>query len=223
MATVVSMLLARSLKLPEFYWVPISTVVILLSTINPMTLAWQRFAGTGLGAAMGALIATFFGPSWAVYGGGIFICGILCSVLRLGTAYRFAAITFTIVLLGCAPASAVDCRHPQVCRGVVGNCGGSGGDLGVAGGGPRGGLVRSKASDRKCLTQTVISGRASALLEPYSVHIRLRVVLLCSTPQTPRVDNSLQISQLRQVTVLLVTTHGGTYVIFFFRTRGLGW
>jgi uncharacterized membrane protein YccC len=102
-ATVVSMLLARSLKLPEFYWAPISTVVILLSTINPMTLAWQRFAGTALGAALGALIATLFGSgwgaSWVVYGAGIFVCGILCSVLRLGTAYRFAAITLTIVLL----------------------------------------------------------------------------------------------------------------------------
>jgi len=33
-ATVASLLLARSLKLPEFYWAPISTIVILLSTIN---------------------------------------------------------------------------------------------------------------------------------------------------------------------------------------------
>src|SRR5947208_4508185 len=41
-ATVASLLLARSLKLPEFYWAPISTIVILLSTINPLTLAWQR-------------------------------------------------------------------------------------------------------------------------------------------------------------------------------------
>src|SRR6266576_3260328 len=53
-ATVASLLLARSLKLPEFYWAPISTIVILLSTINPLTLAWQRFAGTALGAAPGA-------------------------------------------------------------------------------------------------------------------------------------------------------------------------
>ena len=98
-ATVVSLLLARSLKLPEFYWAPISTIVILLSTINPMTLAWQRFAGTALGAALGALIATWFTPNWAVYGGGIFICGILCSLLRVEGAYRFAAITLTIVLL----------------------------------------------------------------------------------------------------------------------------
>jgi uncharacterized membrane protein YccC len=102
-ATVASLLLARSLKLPEFYWAPISTVVILLSTIDPMTLAWQRFAGTALGAALGAVIATLVGPSWgpnwAVYGGGIFVCGILCSVLRVGSAYRFAAITLTLVLL----------------------------------------------------------------------------------------------------------------------------
>jgi len=98
-AAVVSMLLARSLKLPEFYWAPISTIVIVLSTINPMKLAWQRFAGTALGAALGALIATFFNSSWAAYGGGIFVCGILCSLLRVGSAYRFAAIALSIVLL----------------------------------------------------------------------------------------------------------------------------
>jgi uncharacterized membrane protein YgaE (UPF0421/DUF939 family) len=95
----VSLLLARSLKLPEFYWAPISTIVILLSTINPLTLAWQRFAGTALGAAMAALVASFFRPSWIVYGVSIFVCGLLCSLLRLGGAYRFAAITLTIILL----------------------------------------------------------------------------------------------------------------------------
>lgn len=98
-ATVVSLLLARGLKLPEFYWAPISTIVILLSTINPLTLAWQRFAGTAVGAALAALIATYARPNWIVYGVGIFVCGILSSVLRLGSAYRFAAIALTIVLL----------------------------------------------------------------------------------------------------------------------------
>ena len=98
-ATVASLLLARSLKLSEFYWAPISTIVILLSTINPFTLAWQRFAGTALGAALGALIATVFRSSWMVYGAGVFVCGILCSLLRLNSAYRFAAITLSIVLL----------------------------------------------------------------------------------------------------------------------------
>jgi uncharacterized membrane protein YgaE (UPF0421/DUF939 family) len=72
---------ARSLKLAEFYWAPISTVVILLSAIDPLRLAWQRFAGTALGAALGALIATFFRPGWMVYGAGIFICGTVRSLL----------------------------------------------------------------------------------------------------------------------------------------------
>lgn len=98
-ATVVSLLLARQLKLPEFYWAPISTIVIMLSTINPLSLAWQRFAGTAVGAAVGALLATFAGSNWAVYGAGIVLCGVLCAILRLGNAYRFAAITLSIVLL----------------------------------------------------------------------------------------------------------------------------
>src|SRR5215469_13951879 len=99
-ATVMSLLLARKLlRLPEFYWAPISTIVILLSTINPLSLAWQRFVGTALGAALGALIAMFFTSNWVVYGLGIFVCGILCGLLRLGSAYRFAAITLSIVLL----------------------------------------------------------------------------------------------------------------------------
>jgi uncharacterized membrane protein YgaE (UPF0421/DUF939 family) len=98
-ATVVSLLLARGLKLPEFYWAPISAIVILLSTINPLTLAWQRFAGTAVGAVVGALIASYPRQNWIVYGAGIFFCGVLIAVLRLGAAYRFAAITLSIVVL----------------------------------------------------------------------------------------------------------------------------
>ena len=98
-ATVVALVFARRLSMSEFYWAPISTIVILLSTIDPLTLAWQRFVGTALGAFLGALIATYFHPNWIVYGAGIFVCGVLSSILRLGSAYRFAGIALTIVLL----------------------------------------------------------------------------------------------------------------------------
>lgn len=98
-AAVVSLLLARGLNQPEFYWAPISTIVILLSPINPMALGWQRFAGTAMGAALGALIASYFEPNWVVYGIGIFVYGIFSAILWLHAAYRFAAITVTIVLL----------------------------------------------------------------------------------------------------------------------------
>ena len=99
---VLAMLLARLLRLPEFYWAPISAIVIIQSTIDPKTLAWQRFAGTALGAAMGALIGTVFPASptntW-VYAGAIFLAGVLCVLLRFRGAYRFAAITLSIILL----------------------------------------------------------------------------------------------------------------------------
>jgi uncharacterized membrane protein YgaE (UPF0421/DUF939 family) len=98
-ASTISLLVARLLRLPEFYWAPISTIVVILSTIPPRTLAWQRFVGTAIGAALAALIATFFQPNWIVYGIGLFLCGIVCAVFRVSAAYRFAAIALTIVLL----------------------------------------------------------------------------------------------------------------------------
>lgn len=99
LAAVAAMLLARLLKMPEYYWAPISTIVIIQSTIPPRTLGWQRFVGTALGAVLGAAIATFFHPTAVVYAMGILLCGLLAWSLRVGGAYRFAAITLSIILL----------------------------------------------------------------------------------------------------------------------------
>jgi uncharacterized membrane protein YgaE (UPF0421/DUF939 family) len=98
-AVLISVLAARHLNLPEYYWAPISTIVIMQSTLDPLTLGWQRFAGTALGAVLAALIAQFFGFHVLAYAAGVFVCGLLCWVLRIGAAYRFAAITMSIVLL----------------------------------------------------------------------------------------------------------------------------
>ncbi|HLO01184.1 MAG TPA: FUSC family protein, partial [Pyrinomonadaceae bacterium] len=104
------------------YWAPISTIVILLSVTDPLALAWQRFVGTALGAVLGALIATYFNANWMVYGAGILVCGLLSAVLRLGSAYRFAAITLTIVLLithGRPPWIVASHRFVEVSLGIA--------------------------------------------------------------------------------------------------------
>ena len=98
-ATLISLLIARALKFPEYYWAPISTIVILQSNIHHLHGAWQRFVGTALGAALGAAIATFVGRNAAAYAAGIFVCGIIACLLRSWSAYRVAGITLTIVVL----------------------------------------------------------------------------------------------------------------------------
>ena len=98
-ATLVSLLVARALKFPEYYWAPISTIIIMQSSMQPFQGAWQRFVGTALGAALGAAIATYVGRSAVVYALGIFACGVLAAFSRSWSAYRVAAITFSIVVL----------------------------------------------------------------------------------------------------------------------------
>jgi uncharacterized membrane protein YccC len=98
-ATLVSLLLARALKFPEYYWAPISTIIIMQSSVQPFQGAWQRFVGTALGATLGAAIASYVGRGTLVYAIGIFVCGVLAAFSRVWSAYRVAAITFSIVVL----------------------------------------------------------------------------------------------------------------------------
>ncbi len=100
LAAVASFLIARLLRMPEAYWATISTIIVMQSTLGAaLTVSWQRFAGTVLGAASGALLSTCFHSNLAVFGAGVFLLGLLSAVLRLGTAYRFAGVTLAITML----------------------------------------------------------------------------------------------------------------------------
>ena len=100
-AAVVSLMLAGAFKLPEAYWAAITTIVVMQSTLGAaLKVSGQRFAGTALGAAAGALIAMYLPPTAIVFGAGIFALGLVCAVLNLDrAAYRFAGITLAIILL----------------------------------------------------------------------------------------------------------------------------
>jgi uncharacterized membrane protein YccC len=100
-AAVASLLIARLFQLPEAYWAAIATMIAMQSTLGA---AWSvskdRLAGTALGAAAGALLATSAGQNIAVFGAGVFALGVLCAILRVERgAYRYAGITLVIVML----------------------------------------------------------------------------------------------------------------------------
>ena len=100
-AAVASLLVARSFRLPEAYWAPITTLVITQSSLGAaFKVSWQRIAGTALGALVGAIVASRFGPRVLVFGAGVFLLGLLCAAARSDrSAYRFGGVTLAIVLL----------------------------------------------------------------------------------------------------------------------------
>jgi uncharacterized membrane protein YgaE (UPF0421/DUF939 family) len=100
-AAVMSYLIARLFRLPEAYWAPISTLIGMRSTLGAaLPVSVQYFAGTAVGAAVGAVAATYFSESVWVFGVAVLIVGLLCALLRVERgAYRYAATTLVIVML----------------------------------------------------------------------------------------------------------------------------
>jgi len=101
MAAIVSLIVARFFRLPEAYWAPITTLVITQSSLREtLSVSWQRFVGTALGAIIGAVVASYVGANLLVFGGCVFILGIFCGLVHSDrTAYRFGGVTLAIVLL----------------------------------------------------------------------------------------------------------------------------
>jgi uncharacterized membrane protein YccC len=100
-ATVASFLVARLFTLPEAYWAPITTIVITQSSLGAaFAVSSQRFFGTALGAAVGAIVATYVGHTLLVFAMSVFVLGLLCAAAHVDrSAYRFGGIALAIVLL----------------------------------------------------------------------------------------------------------------------------
>jgi uncharacterized membrane protein YgaE (UPF0421/DUF939 family) len=102
-AALLALLAARLVGLPEFYWAPISALIVMQSNLGAsLASSLQLLAGTALGAFTGGLLAAHFGPSVIGFGLVVFGIGLLSAAVRLEpSANRFAVITLAIVLFHC--------------------------------------------------------------------------------------------------------------------------
>ena len=100
-AAVASLLIARLCRLPEAYWAAIATIIAMQSTLGAsFTICRDRFIGSALGAAAGALLSTYTGSNVAAFGAGVLVLGLICPALRVNRpAYHYAGITLIIVMM----------------------------------------------------------------------------------------------------------------------------
>ncbi|HUN80923.1 MAG TPA: FUSC family protein [Phycisphaerae bacterium] len=123
-AASLSLAAAGLLTLPESYWAPLTTIIVMESTLGA---AWAiskiRLIGTAIGASAGCALALCLNPGPLTFGIGLFVLGLLCAALRLNrSAYRFAGITLAIVFLvarGRAPWLIAVHRFVEVSMGIA--------------------------------------------------------------------------------------------------------
>jgi len=100
-AATASVVIARLVQMPEAYWAAIATLVVMQSTLGAtLTLSVERIVATAVGASVGAVEANYFGANLAAFMLAIFFIGLLSFGFRLEkTAYRYASVTLTIIVL----------------------------------------------------------------------------------------------------------------------------
>jgi len=101
MAALASYLIATLLHLPEAYWAPMYTLIVMQLTFSAaLPVAAQYIAGTAAGAAVGAITdAVAPGSVWAFAAAVVFV-GLVCVLFRVErSSFRYASITLVIVML----------------------------------------------------------------------------------------------------------------------------
>src|SRR5947208_1925184 len=101
LAATASVIVARLVQMPEAYWAAIATLVVMQSSLGAtLTLSIERVVATALGASVGAVEANYCGANLAAFMVAIFFIGLLSFGFRLEkTAYRYASVTLTVIVL----------------------------------------------------------------------------------------------------------------------------
>jgi uncharacterized membrane protein YccC len=105
-AVLASAIVARTLGLSEYYWAPITTVVVTQSTLGASwTISLQRLIGTALGAGLAVLLTICLARNLFGFSIGVFLAGLICGIFPvMKNAYRFAGVALAVVILIPRPA-----------------------------------------------------------------------------------------------------------------------
>jgi uncharacterized membrane protein YgaE (UPF0421/DUF939 family) len=100
-AAVASLYLAALFRLPNGYWAAISCLIVMLSTAgSELAVSVQRWAGTALGAAIGAAAMYLCGSSAWSFGLSVLAIGAVCWAAHIDrAAFRYGSIASAIVIL----------------------------------------------------------------------------------------------------------------------------
>ena len=100
-AVMASLSIARLFHLQEAYWAPMSTLIVMQSTLSAaLPISMQYFAGTAVGAAIGALTDRYFHASVWAFDAAVLVIGLVAVALQVErSAFRYASITLVIVML----------------------------------------------------------------------------------------------------------------------------
>lgn len=91
--------LAQRFHLPDGYWGPISTIIVLQSNVgSTVTASRERLLGTLIGAALGFSFS-LFGPPLLSYTLAVLAAIIFCGLMGLRNSSRLAGVTITIIML----------------------------------------------------------------------------------------------------------------------------
>jgi uncharacterized membrane protein YgaE (UPF0421/DUF939 family) len=123
LAAIVSLYLARFLRLPESYWAAISAIIVMYSDVSKtVSASWHRLIGTAIGVSIGGAFAAVFGPHIWAFGVAVTLTMFVCALLGFAEAARIAGVAVAIVMLIShtgAPWAAALHRFLEVSFGIV--------------------------------------------------------------------------------------------------------
>jgi uncharacterized membrane protein YgaE (UPF0421/DUF939 family) len=100
LAAVLSLYLARFLRLPESYWAAISAIIVMYSDVSGTVKAsGYRLIGTAIGVSVGATFAALFGQRIWAFGVAVTLTVLVCALLGFAEAARLAGVAVAIVML----------------------------------------------------------------------------------------------------------------------------